>query len=157
MNTDTATCGEVRRHGNTTFVCVAPPHQNHMMADQHVFSPRGASVGSTGGYPSNRHLESSLEEYFQGQVKTAGGMAIKLAPMKAGIPDRMVVIFGKIYLVELKAEHGSLSAIQLHRHGQLRERGVDVVVLIGRKEVREWVRDLVNDAGPRFRERKPKA
>jgi hypothetical protein len=35
--------------------------------------------------------EAVLEELFQKRVRLMGGWSVKLAPMEAGIPDRLVI------------------------------------------------------------------
>lgn len=89
--------------------------------------------------------ESSLEEFFRKRVRLVGGYTIKLAPTERGVPDRLVVLGGRMFLVELKAEDGELSPIQVVWHTRLRERhGVRVHVLYGRTDVVRWLREAVD-------------
>lgn len=70
-------------------------------------------------------------------------MAIKLAPMPAGIPDRLVLWpNGQSHLVELKTKTGPLRAIQVFRHKELAAMGHQVVVLRGEQEVLDWITEL---------------
>jgi hypothetical protein len=66
-------------------------------------------------------------------------MAIKLAPIVAGTPDRLVIYKGRMHLVELKTDTGRLSPIQVHWHGLAAGQGVTVVVLRGADEIDEWI------------------
>lgn len=85
-------------------------------------------------------LESEHEGYLRKEVKKLGGMSMKLIPMVAGYPDRLIILPGNdITLAELKTTTGNLSPIQRHRHAQLRALGVNVVVLSGTTEIQEWV------------------
>lgn len=87
--------------------------------------------------------EAHIEKQFALMVRARGGMAVKLAPTVAGIPDRLVIWpSGRFHLVELKTKSGSLRAIQVHRHAQLKEMGHNVVVLRGEQEIIDWLDDL---------------
>lgn len=86
-----------------------------------------------------RHLEANLEGILRDEVRAAGGKAIKLAPIEAGIPDRLVILGGRMWLVELKTTTGRLSPIQMRWHETVRQMGTEVVVLFGAADIREWV------------------
>jgi hypothetical protein len=94
--------------------------------------------------------EAVLEEFFQKRVRLMGGWSVKLAPMEAGIPDRLVIFpGGRIYLVELKTETGRLEDIQKHMHYVLLERySVRVHTLYGRDGVLSWIRSVVRAVDP---------
>lgn len=88
-------------------------------------------------------LESKIEKQFALMVKARGGLAVKMAPTIAGIPDRMVLWpGGKFHLVELKTTSGGLRAIQVHRHKELKMMGHNVVVLRGEAEIVAWLDDV---------------
>ena len=85
-------------------------------------------------------LESSVESDMIRRVHKAGGMVTKLVPVKAGAPDRLVILpGGKIRLVELKSESGRLRPIQEAWHRKAAKRGVIVPVLSSTAEVKEWL------------------
>lgn len=86
-----------------------------------------------------------------------GGHTIKLAPMQAGIPDRLVLMpGGKIFLVELKTENGELSTIQKHWHAKLKaDQGIRVHVLYGREGAVTWLRGVVGALDPSSRPGRP--
>lgn len=85
-----------------------------------------------------------VEAFLVKRVKALGGMSIKLAPIQAGIPDRLVMLpGGRMHLVEVKALDGEIEPIQEHWHKQLLERqGIKVWVLWGEEGVRTWLREI---------------
>lgn len=86
-------------------------------------------------------LESILEQHFQRKVRALGGLAVKLAPIDAGTPDRLVIMPGpRFYLVELKADNGALSPIQRVWHSKC---PAPVVVLKGKREIDNWLETLM--------------
>ncbi len=87
--------------------------------------------------------ESAVEKILQMEAVKAGGISYKLAPTVVGMPDRMVIHKGVIYLVELKTETGRLSPGQKLLHNRLRAHGVEPIVLYGAEEVRTWVRSTL--------------
>lgn len=89
-------------------------------------------------------LESKIEKQFFQMVRARGGLAVKLAPTIAGIPDRLVLWpNGRFHLVELKTTTGPVRAIQVHRHKQLAELGHTVVILRGEQEMIDWIDDTM--------------
>lgn len=96
--------------------------------------------------PSTTELESALEAFFVKRIREMGGLTYKLAPTVRGIPDRLVLLGGRMYLVELKAHGGRLSPIQTIQHARIREQGVHVDVLTGRVEVNAWINRMFKQA-----------
>lgn len=87
--------------------------------------------------------ESAVEAVLKVEVEELGGMALKLMPTHAGVPDRLVILpGGRHYLVELKQKGAHPSKIQLWWHEQADKIGHPVVVLRGAEEVRAWIRSL---------------
>jgi hypothetical protein len=85
-------------------------------------------------------LESKIERQFFQMVRARRGLAVKLAPTIAGIPDRLVLWpNGKFHLVELKTVTGKRRAIQIHRHKELLAMGHEVVVLYGEQDILDWL------------------
>jgi 23S rRNA-/tRNA-specific pseudouridylate synthase len=88
-------------------------------------------------------LESKIERQFAQMVRARGGMAIKMQPTIAGVPDRMVLWpNGRFSLVELKTLTGRTRPIQIHRHKELKAMGHLVVILRGELEIQDWVDDM---------------
>ena len=75
--------------------------------------------------------ESELERKLVQKVKASGGLALKfVSPGLAGMPDRLILIaFGKIGFVEVKAPKKKPRKLQKIRHEQLRKLGFNVYVL----------------------------
>lgn len=92
--------------------------------------------------------EADLEARFVREVKAAGGIAYKfVSPGSVGVPDRLVVLpGGKVVFVELKADGGRLSRMQVYRIAQLRGLGADVRVVKGAEDVKkflDWLREVI--------------
>lgn len=87
-----------------------------------------------------------VEAFLVKRVRLLGGQSIKLAPMQAGIPDRLVMLpGGRLFLVEVKAVGEGPSEIQRHWHAKaLRDQSVVVHVLVGEEGVRRWLRAQFN-------------
>lgn len=92
------------------------------------------------------NLEANLEALFHKQVRVIGGVIVKLAPTERGVPDRLVILpGGRIFLVELKTTNGRVSPIQAEWHKQAKMRGVDVILLKGRAEIVDWIRERADE------------
>lgn len=84
--------------------------------------------------------ESVLERSFNLGVRRLGGITIKLVPLHAGLPDRLVLLpDGQATLVELKADGGILSPSQILWHSRSAAIGHPVTVLTGRAEIEAWL------------------
>lgn len=83
-------------------------------------------------------LERDVEAYFVRRVNYFGGMSVKLAPTRKGTPDRLALLGGRLYLVELKTPTGSLSRAQVKWHEDALNAGVIVHTVYGRKGVEDW-------------------
>lgn len=85
--------------------------------------------------------EAYCEGIFTQEVHKAGGIAIKLTPTVAGVPDRMVLWpDGRTDLVELKTLTGSLRPAQKVWHSRAGDLGHPVTILRGTAEIRDWCR-----------------
>jgi hypothetical protein len=83
-------------------------------------------------------LESAVEAVFARRVRELGGLSYKFAPTHKGNPDRVVLLAGEVYFVEIKADGGRLDPAQVLWHRRARERGVTVLVVTGSAEARAW-------------------
>lgn len=83
--------------------------------------------------------EKRVEQHLDAVVRAAGGLTFKVAPTHAGLPDRMVILDGRVELVELKAPGGKLRPVQVELHRRIGERGVRVHVLASIEEVDSWI------------------
>lgn len=86
-------------------------------------------------------LEAQLDAFFRNQVREKlGGLVLKMAPTMVGVPDRLVIAYQNLYLVELKTETGKLSPVQKSWHYRVNQLGVEVYTLRGRGQIIGWIR-----------------
>lgn len=84
--------------------------------------------------------EAQIERQLRNRVKAIGGVAIKLLPSIAGIPDRMVMLpGGMIRFVELKTKRGRVRPVQKVWFDKFAELGHPVTVLRSIAEVDAWI------------------
>lgn len=87
--------------------------------------------------------EFKLEAFLVREVEKRRGFCVKLGPaVRAGLPDRMVLLRGTVYFVEMKAPKGKLRKIQSVFRERLATIGFDVFVLDSETKVREFLREL---------------
>lgn len=87
--------------------------------------------------------ENADETYFKEQVKGIGGRSYKwVSPGVLGVPDQIVFISGFCELVEIKTIVGVLSPWQKREIDRLRETGIRVTVVYGRKEIDAYIAGL---------------
>lgn len=85
--------------------------------------------------------ESEIEAYFVRRVKEAGGLQRKfVSPGHRGVPDRIVVYFGDVYFVELKAPGKTLRDDQKREHARLYLAGAEVWTLNDKEDVDDFIR-----------------
>lgn len=90
--------------------------------------------------------ERLVETYLKSSVEKIGGLTRKyVSPGHAGVPDRLVFYKGRIFLVELKAQGGILSAVQRIEIQRMARVGIPVVIISSRVEVDKFMKDLVDD------------
>ena len=89
--------------------------------------------------------EVDIEKYLTREVKKQQGLCLKwVAPGTRGVPDRIVIMpKGRTYFVELKQENGRLSPLQKYFHKQLEIRGHNVYVLWSKKQVDDFVKEVL--------------
>lgn len=57
--------------------------------------------------------ESAIEKYLVGRVKAIGGLCYKWSsPSNRGVPDRIIILYDKVYFIEMKSNTGKLSKLQ---------------------------------------------
>lgn len=89
--------------------------------------------------------ENKVETYLDKSVKRAGGITRKwTCPSHNGVPDRIVILKGVVWFVEVKTNDGKLSEVQKREHIRLKDVGAKVVTLYGRAGVDEFMERLVN-------------
>lgn len=89
--------------------------------------------------------EKHLEAWFRRQVRLVGGEAHKIVGTP-GMPDRLVILNGKLYLVELKRPTGKLAPLQQVWHAKASDMGVEVHVLYNRAQCLNWIRERTDEA-----------
>jgi len=89
--------------------------------------------------------ESEIEAYFVKRVKEAGGLQRKfVSPGHRGVPDRIVVYFGTVAFVELKAPGEVLRPDQRREHDKLLMAGASAWVVNSKQHVDafiEWLKE----------------
>jgi hypothetical protein len=74
-------------------------------------------------------LEKDIEQEFCRRVTKRGGLALKFISSVAGVPDRIVVLGGDVFFVELKRPTGKLRKLQKAMIRKLRAAGAEVHVV----------------------------
>lgn len=88
--------------------------------------------------------ESEIEAIMRRQLISRGCLSWKfVSPGCSGVPDRIVVLpKGQIYFVELKADGGRASEIQIYRAEQLQAHGCMYRLVKGRKGVEGFISEI---------------
>ena len=93
------------------------------------------------GAASSMTRERDIEAYLSEHVRRLGGLSYKLAPTTAGLPDRLLVLpGGRIVLVEVKRPGGKLRRVQEEIRRRLTARGVEVLVIYNKDDVRKLIK-----------------
>jgi hypothetical protein len=81
--------------------------------------------------------ESAIERHLARRIHRIGGECLKfVSPGRVGVPDRLVVLpGGEVTWVELKAEKGALSPVQIRMHARLRQLDQTVLTLYSTKDI----------------------
>ncbi len=92
--------------------------------------------------------EKEIEKKLADAVKKSGGICPKfVSPGFNGMPDRIVLLpYGRIGFVEVKATGKNPRPLQMARHGLLRRLGFKVYVLDNMKRIEEILRKIGDDA-----------
>ena len=85
--------------------------------------------------------ENKVEKYLDEEVVKLGGITRKWTSVnRVGVPDRIVVVNGVVWFVEVKTTDGRLSPEQKREHIRLIEAGANVDVVKGRNGVYEFMK-----------------
>ena len=87
-------------------------------------------------------MEKSIERRLTNKVKRVNGLCLKLTGYK-GIPDRMVLVNGRCYFVELKDEGKRLRPEQQVWQDRLKGMGFESVMLDSKDAVDAFVKRCV--------------
>lgn len=87
--------------------------------------------------------ESKLEKFLKDEIEKLEGKAFKFtSPGNAGVPDRIVLLDGKTYFVELKAPGEKLRALQKYRKRQFKKLGFKIYVIDSMEKVEEFINEI---------------
>ena len=87
--------------------------------------------------------EAKVEKYLKDGVELLGGESLKwISPEASGVPDRIVMLRGRVYFVEVKTVDGRLSGEQRRMHRRLAKQGVTVLTVAGHDQVDAFLRQL---------------
>ena len=90
-----------------------------------------------------RESEKVLERNLNKEVKALGGWSIKiLSNFITGLPDRVVLINGRAYFVEVKSEGKKPSPIQRIVHKKLEALGFPVSVIDSTEKLNNFIKEI---------------
>lgn len=94
-------------------------------------------------------LEKDVEALLTRRVHQLGGLCLKwVSPGNSGVPDRILILpGGHVIFAELKTDTGRLSRLQRYQIQTMRDRGADVRVLYGAKDVLALIREVCDEHG----------
>lgn len=92
-------------------------------------------------------IEKHIETYLTNQVKRVGGLCYKwVSPGNRGVPDRIVILHGSVYFVELKRPGETPDPLQLSVHRRMKRHGRHVFVLGTIQAVDEFIQEIIKKA-----------
>ena len=87
--------------------------------------------------------ENKVETYLDEQVIALGGITRKwVSPGRDGVPDRIVILKGKVFFVEVKTVDGDFEPGQEREHERLRDAGAHVGTVYGAPGVNSLIKDI---------------
>ena len=90
-----------------------------------------------------KESEKALERNLNKEVKALGGWSIKLlSNFITGLPDRLVLINGRAYFVEVKSEGKKPSPIQRVVHKKLEVLGFPVSVIDTTEKLNDFIKGI---------------
>ena len=91
--------------------------------------------------------EKKLEQKLVKAVRDIGGLALKfVSPGCDGVPDRLILIaYGKVAFVEVKAKGKKPRPIQIRRINQIRRLGFLVFILDDEKDIPSIIQQVKGD------------
>jgi hypothetical protein len=93
-------------------------------------------------------LEKDIEAYLVKRVKALGGHAYKfVSPSNRGVADRLVVLPGVVWFVEVKAEGGRLSPLQTLFIEQMKRLDQNVIVVWNKEDVDDFIATISRRGG----------
>ena len=87
--------------------------------------------------------ENKVEKYLDSQVKELGGLTRKwVSPGRDGVPDRICIIDGHVYFVEVKTVDNKCSPVQIREQLRLSLAGAVVHTVHGEQGVDALIDDI---------------
>lgn len=87
--------------------------------------------------------ESKIETYLCKKVKEIGGLCIKMSPeFNAGIPDRLILIRGRSFFVELKATGKKPRKLQVKYAEKLKKVGFETIIIDSKSIADELIKNI---------------
>lgn len=85
-------------------------------------------------------MEKDIEAYLVKRVRALGGYAYKfVSPSNRGVADRLVVLPGVVWFVEVKAEGGRVSPLQALFIEQMKRLDQNVIVVWSKEDVDAFI------------------
>jgi len=89
--------------------------------------------------------ENKVERYLDSEIIKIGGCTRKwVSHTVAGVPDRIVILRGKVYFVEVKTVEGVLSEAQKREQQRLSAFGAYVTTVYGETGVNRFIKELTD-------------
>lgn len=86
-------------------------------------------------------IENDVEKYLNRKVKAAGGLSRKYtSPGRRGVPDRIVIMNGHVYFIELKRPGGKPRPDQVMERKAMNDQGIVVYVIDSKEQVDDWIK-----------------
>lgn len=90
--------------------------------------------------------ENKVERYLDKEVVKLGGLTRKwVSPGRDGVPDRIVILDGVVWFVEVKTIDGKLSIAQIREQQRLCDCGANVATVYGIAGVDMFIREELNN------------
>lgn len=102
--------------------------------------------------------EGIVEDYLIKKCNEHGCLHYKFSsPGRRGVPDQIVIGFGRVVFVELKSDTGTPSKLQIRTMERMRAAGADVRLYRSKPEIDEFFAELVAaEPGPNGTRARPK-
>lgn len=88
-------------------------------------------------------LEAKIEDKLRKSIEAIGGKAFKFSsPSNNGVPDRIILLKGKTYFVELKSPGKKLRPLQRAVSRKFNKLGFKVYVIDSKEKVGEFIDEI---------------
>lgn len=89
--------------------------------------------------------ENKVEKHLDKCFKKRGGLTRKwVSPGHTGVPDRICIVEGQVWFVEVKTHDGTLSSMQQRELNRLLATGAKCAVVYGCKDVDALMKEVDN-------------